>query len=315
MSKSWAAAATAATTHVSLRWGETRARDRDCNRARERAFQLWLQQHAGQLTALEVQGCYGQLQMLKLKKLNHTMRAAALSSLSLLQHLRLHYCRLVGGGSACLAALGGMQQLQKLSLVWDEGSGASPFRAAEPRDCAALTASSHLTSLELWCETAGVLPPTALQYMFAAGKQLPQLQRLRLRSNQRAEPAGCASAADLHRVCPALVALDVTGLLPADTDLSVFLELPASCCRLHVGGDTLGDNAAPIIAQSTHLTFLEWSESRTVTDAGLLHLTALRQLGGFCTERNQWTSYACAWPYHLVADKKPIWKQLLELKE
>lgn len=202
-----------------------------------------------------------QLQTLKLH--NHTVSAAALASLPQLLHLQLYRCCLEGDVSALLAALGGMRQLQHLTILSREDVRTVPFKAAHPRDCAALTASSKLTALELALEAPEPLPATALQYMFAAGRQLPQLRVLRLRSDERwrnEDAAGWVSTADLRSIisaCPALWALDVTGVMQAGTDVSVLLSLPAACRHLCVGGNAFGDEAALTVARMTHLTFLE----------------------------------------------------------
>lgn len=183
-----------------------------------------------------------------------------------------------GNVSVFLAAVRGMRQLQHLSLV--SQLDAMMLGTAQPRDCAALTAASQLTYLNVFCFDALPLPATAVQHMFPSGKQLPQLQQLLIACyNEDDDSVGPVTTAELRGIisaCPALCGLDIGCVLTEDVDVSVLLQLPATCRSLKVGGKPFGDNAAGVIAQLTQLTRLEWIYAPGLT--GLQPLTSLSAL-------------------------------------
>jgi hypothetical protein len=88
-----------------------------------------------------------------------------------------------------------------------------------------------------------------------------------------------SSLRTIYNCCPALESLDIRCTMSTIDDLSyVLLWLPRSCTQLKVGGLAFTDDAAPIVAQLTHLRDLSWHLSFDFTDAGLQHLTALTRL-------------------------------------
>lgn len=167
----------------------------------------------------------------------------------------------------------------------------------------ALTASKHLTRLVLEANNyhpQPLLPLGALQHVFPAGRQLPQLKKLRLSGPRPCDSSGqheCATAAaggkgadggvdwsphsiggqDLAHIfscCPRLESLTLSNeIVQPGADLSALSRLPVSCRELRIGGEAFSHAAAPIIAQLTHLTSLEWSASPGLTECGLSILT------------------------------------------
>lgn len=176
------------------------------------------------------------LQKLKLEYAQ--ISPVALANMPLLTHLQLLNCEMLPhepstsgvDDSTFLGAVGAMRQLQHLSPAGD----LDPMQlgCAEPFECAALTASSCLTHLKILAGEAQPLPTTATQHTFHVGKELPQLQKLALccDTEDLAAAGGMAIAtADVHGIfsaCPALRSLDIVGVLAADVDTSVLLELP-----------------------------------------------------------------------------------------
>lgn len=55
----------------------------------------------------------------------------------------------------------------------------------------------------------------------------------------------------------------------------MLLQLPESCTSLLVGGIAFNDDAAPVVAQLTHLEYLCWHHAPRFTDAGLEQLMPL----------------------------------------
>jgi hypothetical protein len=224
-------------------------------------------------------------------KLSAELSPVALASMTLLTELVLFDCNsaasVLGNDTTdCLAALRGMSQLQVLQV---SDSFGALLQAAEPHACAALTASSQLTYLEISAELGQLLPATALQHMFPAGKQLPQLQRLLFHCANRERDEGCITTAELSslvRACPGLECLSLTCAVAADADISTLLKLPQQCQHLAVGGQAFGDKAAGVVAQMTQLKSLEWAHSPGLTYAGLAQLTALHALDGLLTDYN-----------------------------
>jgi hypothetical protein len=198
------------------------------------------------------------------------------------------------GASALLSAVRGLQHLKHLSVCVDvheeNAQSQSSLSTAQRRDCDALTASPHLTYLDL--SVAGskgrLLPTAALQQMFPADRELPQLQHLVLRWTDRCRwfygDAGSITTADLRSMvsaCPGLCCLDLGEVVAQDADVSPLLQLPATCCSLKVAGHPFNDSAAGVIGQLTQLTQLVWTDSPGLTDAGLLSLMALQGLQSF----------------------------------
>jgi hypothetical protein len=224
----------------------------------------------------------------------------ALASLTRLRDLQLHHFNFVlrepdgpagaavgASASALLSAISGLSQLQRLSVVNERYA----LAGAQASACAALTASSQLTYLQVSAVEEQPLPPAALQHMFPAGKQLPLLQHVTLSCDGPDAEAGHATAAELRLLfsaCPGLSSLDITDLLEPDTDIEVLLELPTTCCSLRVGGDSLDDDAAGVIAKLTHLTCLHWNNSPDLTDAGVCRAVTAAGSAG--------CMYCCTWP-------------------
>lgn len=219
-------------------------------------------------------------------KLTTGLNPVALASITMLTKLQLKCCKTAAGvddnTSGFLATVRGMCQLQHLEVL---DSCEALLQAAEPRACAALTASSQLTCLEITNVGTGQaqsLPATALQQMFPAGKQLPQMQHLVicLKWGDDAD-AGRITTSELSSlvdVCPALTCLDLTCVLAPDADVSALLKLPQQCQHLAIGGQAFGDEAAGVVAQLTQLTRLNWTGYPGLTYAGLVQLTALHAL-------------------------------------
>ena len=182
-----------------------------------------------------------------------SLEPAALAGKTMLQHLEL--CQPSGGavgtaGTAqLLCELHQLQQLTWLALHGLQGTDAGPPAAAYT----ALTASSKLQRLDV---SKCTVPAGVWQHVFPAGKQLPQLQDLRM--SDVTFPAGPAAAPEGTRLvscCPGLQVLRLQrlqcqGLLTALQGLS-------SLTSLHLWPP----------ADSTE----EWAE-------GLCQLTGLRDL-------------------------------------
>jgi hypothetical protein len=242
----------------------------------------------------------------KLKLTQTGLSPVALASLSRLTRLQLYGCWSRRRGNheesqagsehsvpALLAAIGGMHQLQHLEL---EGEDDCLHTLGQPVHCAALTASSQLTHLQIWRWVDQPLPGTAVQHMFPAGRQLSQLQQLVLSGAEEEDSeGGCITTDDLHSIvgaCPALRCLSIPGVLAAGADVSALLQLPSTCASLALGGYAVGDEAAGVVAQLTQLTALDWSESPGLTDAGLQLLTALEALETLRVEGSTPVSHA-----------------------
>jgi hypothetical protein len=173
-----------------------------------------------------------------------------------------------------LDALQQLTQLQDLKLqlsTWDIVSIA-------PQHFAALTASSHLTQLFLKRDHEKDLPRSAIQHMFPAGRQMQSLQHLSINTVAGMDFEWCLTKADLRRIsqcCPQLQWLDICGSVQPSANLSVLLQLPASCTLLLVGGAAFDDAAVPMVLLLTQLKHLSWSWSDGFADAGLEQLVGL----------------------------------------
>lgn len=249
------------------------------------------------LTALHFQG--GRLdypcsltQLVHLQKLDLTgvdFNPVLIRGMSQLLHLYLEYFTLLppnegndGADSAAvlLEAVGGMRQLKRFSLVDDDNIWEAS-REVQANHFAALTASSHLTKLEVGCDEEQPLPVEALRHMFPAGQALPELQELTVCASEMSAGPGFITAAELRNVisaCPVISSLDITCVLQPGADVHALLQLPATCRSLAIGGEAFGESAAVVVAQLTQLTRLSWMESHDLSDAGLDRLTALQAL-------------------------------------
>lgn len=198
----------------------------------------------------------------------------------------LQPCACAPDATCCfLQVLDGMQQLQDLTLrdlrLTMGAPSSSAFANVDPAYLSALTASAHLASLEVSCDTGTPLPRTVVQHMFPAGKQLQHLRELALFSDDDLEDSrpfiATAELKGLACACPALSRLCLAHAVEPG-DMSGFLQLPASCQGLSVSGAAFNDQAAATICQLTQLTSLGWTFSPDLTEAGLDQLTALKQL-------------------------------------
>lgn len=261
---------------------------------------------SSRLTSLEVSGyCYprvfapslprnapqlAQLQKLALRDAN--IYPGVLASMPQLSWLELHDCtwlstQVVGnfqqhGATDLLDAVRLLQQLQHLSVRC--GDGGTSLEAASFQKFSALTASPHITHLELslFAEEDGrlLLPVGAFQHIFPAGKQFPQLQEVTISGLCYTDTKPFMSAADLKCItsaCPGLHSLDITAALRND-GVTALLELPRTCSSLVLGGEAMGDDAIPVLLQLTQLTSLAWEGSFYLTDSGLDQLTVLTGL-------------------------------------
>lgn len=223
--------------------------------------------------------------------------ASTLSSLKKLQDLDLDACSMLPDGdegtARLLAALARMSKLRTLTLVDCD----MPWAGVPAQAFSALTTASTLQHLAV--DFADTPPSGVAQHMFVVGRQLQSLTTLYLEAvhnaneidsdedhqyiaewNEVAEGGYFLSAPDLHSIaaaCPALETLGVTCALDDGASNSL-LQLPLSCTSLAVGGYTLGDNDAAVIAQLTQLQDLNWKYSSNLSDVGLEQLTSLQRL-------------------------------------
>lgn len=237
--------------------------------------------HLHQLTAL----VHLELQM-------GALQPALLGSVAQLRHLQLIGCSLLPspidveyqtqGTAALLDVLTQLTALQHLGLELRK----MDIVSIPPQRFSALTASSHLTQLCIATEEVRPLPLHAVQHMIPAGRQMPLLQVLSIYSSVHQDLVdhvglACLDGTDIARICSScrnLQRLCITCALQPDTDLSVLLQLPASCAGLETGGVAFSDAAASVLAQLTQLQDLCWTDSPGFTDAGFEKLTALTQL-------------------------------------
>jgi hypothetical protein len=167
---------------------------------------------------------------------------AALPSMSQLQHLVITASYSKPDEVTfkdLLSMLPELQQLQHLTPAgFVEQEGAPEAAAAY---YAALTASRHLTELELLtCK----LPPAIVQHMFPAGRLLPRLKKLKLSCYEGPGDPGLEleSAEDVRALvacCPAVEAAE-TLVIRAEVDLQPLLQLSAlTALRLMGDGCTI----------------------------------------------------------------------------
>lgn len=199
-----------------------------------------------------------------------------------LTRLQLYGCTLAPDEPVSTADfLGALQQLTLLQHLHLHDLGLASGAPRTPQQWSALTASTALTYLWLSEENSQPLPVDVVaQHMFAAGKQLPQLQVLAIEQLWNSHHERCLGGQDLQRVissCPSLVQLNVAHTVREAADMSGMRELPASCIHLQIGGTGLTD-APGVLAHVPQLSKLVWEEARDLTDLQLQQLVALQGL-------------------------------------
>lgn len=150
---------------------------------------------------------------------------------------------------------------------------------------AAITASSRLQSLDL-CST--VIPVGAWQHIFPLqGRQLLQLSSLNLRLNIRNRQQGIDGSGlqGLVHTCPSLQQLELSRAVQTGASLTALQQLSA-LTQLSISrvDDKL---SVDLLQRLTRLQVLYIQPPNTLTDAGLLQLTALRQLRYLRVESDQ----------------------------
>jgi hypothetical protein len=179
-----------------------------------------------------------------------------------------------------LAALNNMQQLQHLVLHGD--SSLEPLHGNAMHQYAALTASSHLTCLDLFHDEH-VIADGVAQYMFAAGKQLPQLKLLQFDvedwdCSDYAQPIGAGDLARIAAACPALESFRALPCISLTEDISD-LTLLTSVTELKVGGfDLCAAELSGALVKMTQLVDLQVSGVDYFDAAELAALTQLTGL-------------------------------------
>lgn len=205
---------------------------------------------------------------------------ALLGSITQLRALHLRWCLLLPNKSEGTAAF--LDVLPKLSCLEDLHlhSVNLDTHSIMPQRFFVLTASSHLTQLAVNSLQLAPIPKGAVQHMFGAGRQMPQLRACDLLVLGSWADVGrcCIDSADLElidRCCPALRCLGINGTVQPGADLSGLLQLPDSCTALSVGGAAFTDAAVPTLVQLTQLKELTWGYFPQLTGTGLAQLTAL----------------------------------------
>jgi hypothetical protein len=188
---------------------------------------------------------------------------------------------LIKGRAWLLQCIGTLPALQQLTF-----KNMSLARHKYVQQLSALTASSELTSLRVM-ETAGAgapLPQEALQYMFPAGKQMPNIRELQVSAEvyscERNDTyAPCVTAVDIQRIssaCPQLKRLSLSYVVAVDVADSL-RSLPRTLRELNIAGHPLGDAAVGAITHLKGLQDLTWL-SRTLSSVGLQQLQELSGL-------------------------------------
>jgi hypothetical protein len=195
-----------------------------------------------------------------------------------------------------LDALSQLSKLETLAITRSSEQVQQPLPAHETAKYAALlSASAHLTQLQLCWEGETWLPNDCWQHVFAAGVQLPQLKELWVglpmnvldeQVNEEvaeavAATSPCFGPGDVDRLvqcCPALEYLSIPGMVEDFEDVTPLAALTA-LTGLFVGGDAVyDDNISAAVAPLTRLQHLLIYHAPNMTDQGLLALSALRQL-------------------------------------
>jgi hypothetical protein len=182
------------------------------------------------------------------------------------------------GTAALFEALPRLSCLKELYLDLDRLD-----LSIDPQQFSVLTASSQLTSLDLFRDDAMPIPQKALQHMLPPGQQLQFLEELTISATPGENKyfdvdAWCLNSADLLRIaeaCPRLRWLRIINTVQPGADLSPLLQLSRSCTILEVGGQAFTDAAVPLLLQLTQLEDLSWNQSPRFTDVGLEQLTRL----------------------------------------
>lgn len=227
------------------------------------------------------------LQVLKLKECR--VDPFVLPGLTQLLTLRLSGVKLQtsaagAAAAALLSALASLKQLQHLAVMYVAGGSRLTGDGLDwppPSPAyAAFTASSQLQALELVQQD---LPEGVCQHMFAAGQQLPKLERLVIEWSPPDMRSGCQGmlcsedVACLVSCCPNLRSLDLN--VQPDAHLTDLPQLSA-LTALAVTGTS--DVAIKNLARCTGLLKLslasdsDWGTA--IEQQWLLPLTALRQL-------------------------------------
>jgi hypothetical protein len=110
---------------------------------------------------------------------------------------------------------------------------------------------------------------------------LTQLLVLRLQGGDGVSQEQCLNSADVARIaasCPGLTELTLKGVITLGASLAPLLKLQGTLLRLSVAGAAFGDAASALVAQLTGLQSLEWSDCSSLTDVGLVRLSALKGL-------------------------------------
>lgn len=135
-----------------------------------------------------------------------------------------------------------------------------------------------------WCVFTQPVPSQgAIEHMFVAGRQLPELRDLNISAEDVFgwEPAGwCIDSQGLFGICsccPAIERLVIRGVVdPGATDMSPLQQLEC-CYTLEVGGGAFTDAVAATVASGMkQLGRLSITHSPGFTYLGLEHLTALQ---------------------------------------
>jgi hypothetical protein len=224
------------------------------------------------------------------------IRPAFCSSMLQLRHLTLVESFDSIAVQQLLEVVPRLSSLQSLSIC-NESAATRQLPASDLARYAAILPPSvqHLTQLELCCMNGGLLPPGSLQYVFAAGLQLPQLKRLVLGLPEKelelpfddffrdtfGEMRHCVGSSELRQIvncCPALEQLWLAGALQPNADLSPLLQLTQLACSV-TGGDAVDDRAvATVVAKFQGLRRLELYCCKGVTDRSLLFLALMFRL-------------------------------------
>jgi hypothetical protein len=190
-----------------------------------------------------------------------------------LQHLHLSHYTPAGDAAAVGDFLYDLEQLTELTHLRLNGTlnaAALPAAAAY----AALTASSKLQQLHVpGCN----LPPFAWQHVLPFSRQLPNLQALQLSD---CTAMGVFDMASLVSCCSSVQKLELPPLNGDSGTVLAPLSRMTGLQRLVVPGQSMNDAGVKQLARLTGLEELSLACPRpgNVTDAGLLPLTALRQL-------------------------------------
>jgi hypothetical protein len=193
-----------------------------------------------------------------------------------------------GGDSNAFRSLcGSFRQLSHLEHLQLSRMQLDEVPESDHSQLSALTASPVLTSLHLLARFSMPIPKGALQHVLPPELARPALQVLRLQGGDGVSAHQCLSAADISRIpscCLGLTEVTLKGVVSMGASLAPLLKLQGSLRRLGVAGAAFGDGAAALIAQLTGLESLEWTDSASLSDAGMLRLSALQRLTRLCVK-------------------------------